>query len=128
VGTNLAANYGLSSNTWQRTPGTIDLTGAAAATLVFQQWVDMDDFGNLDRGTVRVLDGSDLSGGTVTELGVVQANITGFSPGAWVEFSAELPAAALGQIVALEFGFVSDDFADLDASGWYIDDVEVLVR
>ncbi len=128
VGTNLTANYGLSSNTWQRTPGTIDLTGAAAATLLFQQWVDMDDFGNLDRGTVRVLDGSDLSGGTVTELGVVQANITGFSPGAWVEFSAELPATALGQMVALEFGFVSDDFADSDASGWYIDDVEVLVR
>jgi len=128
VGTNLSANYGLNSNIWQRTPGDIDLTGASVATLVFQQWVDMDDFGNLDRGTVRVLDGSELSGGTVTELGVVQVNITGFSPGGWREFSAELPAAALGRMVALEFGFVSDDFADSDASGWYIDDVAVLVR
>jgi hypothetical protein len=59
VGTNLAANYGTESNTWLRTPGTIDLTDPAAATIVFQQWVEMDDFGNLDTGTVRVLDGSD---------------------------------------------------------------------
>jgi hypothetical protein len=126
VGTNLAANYGTESNTWLRTPGTIDLTNPAAATIVFQQWVEMDDFGNLDTGTVRVLDGSDLSGGTVTELGVVQANITGVS-GGWVEFSAELPEAALGQEVALEFAVESDDFADFDASGWYIDNVMVTV-
>jgi len=59
---------------------------------------------------------------------MLRANITGFSPGGWVEFSADFPASALGQMVALEFGFVSDDFADLDASGWYIDDVEVLVQ
>ena len=128
IGTNLAANYGIGSNIWQRTPGDIDLTDASVATLVFQQWVDMDDFDNLDRGTVRVLDGPELSGGTVTELGVVQVNITGFSPGGWREFSAELPASALGRMVALEFGFVSDDFADSDASGWYIDDVAVFVR
>ena len=126
VGTNLASNYGIESNTWLRTPGTIDLTDPSAATIVFQQWLEVDDFGNLDTGTVRVLDASDLSAGTVTELGVVQADITGFSEG-WVEFSAELPAGALGQAVALEFAFVSDDFAETDGPGWYIDNVMVTI-
>ena len=121
-GTNLTENYGISSNTWLRTPN-IDLTAAPGATLVFQQWLDMDEFDNLDRGMVRVLDASVLPG-TVTELGVVQANITGFLDG-WVAFSAELPAAALGQVISLEFGFVSDGDDIFDASGWYIDDVIV---
>ena len=40
-------------------------------------------------------------------------------------FSAELPAAALGQVISLEFGFVSDGDDIFDASGWYIDDVIV---
>ncbi len=62
----------------------------------------------------------------MTELGVVQADITGFSEG-WVEFSAELPAGALGQAVALEFAFVSDDFAETDGPGWYIDNVMVTI-
>jgi len=44
-----------------------------------------------------------------------------------VEFSAALPAAALGQAVALEFAFVSDDFADADGPGWYIDNVMITV-
>jgi hypothetical protein len=128
-GTNLTANYGISSNTWLRTPA-IDLTAAPAATVVFQQWVDMDDFNDLDRGTVRVLDASALPG-TVTELGVVQSVITGRvpvpGPGSWVEFSVELPAAALGQSIVLEFIFVSDGDSIFDQSGWYIDDVMVTI-
>jgi hypothetical protein len=123
-GTNLTENYGISSNIWLRTPN-IDLTAAPGATLVFQQWLDMDEFDNLDRGMVRVLDASVLPG-TVTELGVVQANITGFLNG-WAAFSAELPAAALGQVISLEFGFVSDGDDIFDASGWYIDDVIVTI-
>ncbi|MDA0768335.1 MAG: choice-of-anchor J domain-containing protein, partial [Verrucomicrobia bacterium] len=125
-GTNLAANYGRDSNTWLRTPSApgIDLTTATGATLVFQQWVDMDDFDFGDTGTVRVLKAGDLPG-TVTELGVVKTNIQGLDPAGWAEFSAQLPAAALGETIALEFRFVSDDYADADASGWYIDDVTV---
>lgn len=126
-GTNLTANYGISSNTWLRSPA-IDLSAAtASATVTFQQWVDMDAFDNLDRGTVRVLDAVGLPG-TVTELGVVQADITGLGALDWVAFSADLPAAALGQSIVLEFIFESDpdDFAD--ASGWYVDDLEVTVR
>ena len=122
-GTNVSANYGISSNTWLRS-APIDLTGASAATLVFQQWVDMDDFQNLDRGTVRVLDAAGLPG-VVTELGVIGSDITGLSPLDWTEFSADLPAAALGQSVVLEFIFVSDGDNLFDQSGWYIDDVIV---
>jgi hypothetical protein len=127
-GTNLAANYGISSNTWLRTPpGMIDLTTATGATLRFQQWVDIDEFDDLDRGTVRVLDASVLPG-VVTELGVVQASITGLSsaPGSWLQFSADLPAAALGQSIVLEFGFVSDGDDIFDASGWHLDDVTII--
>ncbi|MDE0597300.1 MAG: hypothetical protein OSB65_18820 [Roseibacillus sp.] len=122
-GTNLASNYGISSNTWLRSPA-IDLTTATGATVTFQQWVDMDEFDNLDRGALRVLDASGLPG-AVIELGVVQADITGFLNG-WAEFSAELPAAALGQSIVLEFGFVSDGDDIFDASGWYLDDVTII--
>ncbi|MFP6856965.1 MAG: LamG-like jellyroll fold domain-containing protein [Roseibacillus sp.] len=123
-GTNLTTNYGISSNTWLRTPA-IDLSTAMAATVIFQQWVDMDEFLNLDHGAVRVLVASGLPG-TVTELGVVQADITGFLNG-WAEFSAELPAAALGQSIVLEFGFRSDGDDVVAAAGWYIDDVVVTI-
>ncbi|MEO1836403.1 MAG: hypothetical protein ABGZ49_13015 [Akkermansiaceae bacterium] len=125
-GTNLASSYGISSITWLRSP-VIDLTTATGATLIFQQWVDMDEFDNLDHGTVRVLDASALPG-TVTELAVLQADITGLAadPGSWVEFSVELPPAALGQTISLEFGFESDGDDIFDASGWYLDDVTVI--
>jgi hypothetical protein len=119
VGTNLLANYGLSSNTWLRTPA-IDLSTASGATLTFQQWIDMDEFNDLDRGTVRVLDAA-----TLVELAVVEAVITGLGALDWDEFSADLPAEALGKIVLLEFQFVSDGDDVFDASGWYIDDVAV---
>jgi hypothetical protein len=122
-GTNLTTNYGISSATWLRSPA-IDLTTATGATVTFQQWVDMDEFDNLDRGAVRVLDASGLPG-TVTELGVVQADITGFLDD-WAEFSADLPAAALGQSIVLEFEFVSDDDDIFDATGWYLDDVIII--
>ena len=57
--TNLTADYGVSSNTWLRTPS-IDLTTATAATLVFQHWVDIDDLFLGESGTVRVLDATML--------------------------------------------------------------------
>lgn len=78
-----------------------------------------DEFDNLDRGTVRVLDV-----GTLAEIGVLETNITGFARD-WAEFSAELPAAALGRTVVIEFQFESDGDDLPDASGWYIDDVTV---
>ncbi len=117
--TNLLANYGTESNIWLRTPA-LDLSTATGATVTFQQWVDMDEFENLDRGEVRV-----LKAGTFSEIGVMETNITGLDPAGWVGFSARLPTAALGQSGALEFGFVSDGDAFFDQSGWYIDEVIV---
>jgi len=124
-GTNLNANYGLSSNTWLRTPP-INLTLETGATLTFWHWVDMDPFENLDTGTVRALDAAGLPG-TVTELALVRADIQGLDPSGWVKFSAKLPAAVLGNSIVLEFLFVSDDYEVDDASGWHIDDVLVTV-
>jgi hypothetical protein len=127
VGTNLAANYGLSSDIWLRTPP-IPLSTATGATLTFQHWVDIDDFPPTgianDRGTVRVLDATDLQ----TVLETLGADITGLSPTEWVEFSANFTAASLGKSVVLEFVFVSDDDddnGDAVSSGWYVDDVVV---
>ena len=92
--------------------------------LVFQQWVDMDDFEVADSGTVRILDAAGLPG-TVTELAVVETGITGLDPAGWTEFSAELPGEAIGKSIVVEFLFVSDDDATIMAPGWYIDDVLV---
>ncbi len=125
-GTNISTDYGLSSNIWLRTPA-INLIGITNATLTFQQWIDIDSFDLGDTGTVRVLDADDLPG-TVTELAEVQANIQGINPIGWVEFSMELPNAALGENISLEFQFISnndDDSGKANYSGWYIDDVVV---
>ena len=113
------AIYGTDSHVWLRTPA-LDLSTATEATVTFQQWVDMDEFDNLDRGTVRV-----LQAGTFSEIEVLETNITGLDPTGWMEFSASLPAAALGQAVVLEFGFVSDGDAIFDQSGWSIDELIV---
>lgn len=123
VGTNLRANYGTNSRTWLRTPP-IDLTGTTAATVRFQQWLNIDEFEDMDRGTVRVLAAGGLPA-TVTELAVVQGNINGVTQSGWAAFSAKLPSAALGGRIVLEFEFVSDDFAGFDEAGWYLDDLAV---
>jgi hypothetical protein len=126
VGTNLAANYGLSSNIWLRTPP-IDLITATGATLTFQYWVDIDPFDiDADKGTVRVLDASALP--TVLVLETLGASIIGVEPTEWVGFSADLTTLSLGKSVVLEFVFESDNDDNEGAamfSGWYIDDVVV---
>jgi hypothetical protein len=124
IGTNLAANYGISSDRWLRSPGTIDLTTAISAKLAFHQWVDMDNFDQGDTGTVRILDAAGLPG-NVTELAVIRTNIQGLAPAGWVKFSKNLPDTVLGKMVVLEFRFASDFVPDGDASGWYIDDVVI---
>ena len=48
-----------------------------------------------------------------------------------LEYTSALPAAALGEMIALEFRMVSDDFDNAGTevySGWYIDDVELTTR
>ena len=121
-GTNIGTNYGIESNTWLRSPA-FALPAVPFATLSFQQWVDIDPFETdspLDRGQVRVLAATDLS-----EIGVIDMNISGLDPVEWTEFSGEFPDAALGQEVILEFRFLSDNDGIFDQSGWYVDDIAV---
>lgn len=115
-GTNLDDNYETDSNIWLRSP-TIDLTGAAEATLSFMQFRDIE--ATFDSGSIKVFDASDDS-----ELGTIAADIWGESNG-WEQFTKKLPAAAAGKEVYLEFRFMSD-FTQ-NEGGWYIDDVQVTI-
>lgn len=121
-GTNLSTNYAIDAKVWLRSP-VIDLSNASGtgATLCFWQYRDIDDFAEptvFDYGEVAVLDASDES----IVLGIVTTDITG-SSNHWEKVTAAIPAAALGQMVKLEFRFRCDDVDQL--AGWYIDDVEV---
>lgn len=118
-GTNVGGEYQVDANIWLRSPG-IDLSDVTSATLIFRQWVDIYEFVPGDLGTLRILDATDLPG-TVTELAVLEAEVQG-ATNSWVEYSAALPPAAMGEIISLEFRLVSDEIADFFA-GWYIDDV-----
>lgn len=123
VGTNITGDYGVNARIWLRSPATIDLTGAASATLTFQHWLDIDDFDPFgDTGTIRIYDAANMAG-TPVEIDVVQ----GLGPTEWVEYSAALPAEVLNKTLVLEFYFESDGFPGDDSSGWYIDDVSVTV-
>ena len=65
---------------------------------------------------------------TGAELAVVEPGITGFNTEGWEEYSTELPPAALGQEIVVEFLFQSDsEVTDQPAAGWYLDDVTVTV-
>jgi hypothetical protein len=119
IGTNISADYGLSTDIWLRSPGTIDLTAATGATLHFQQFRDIE--AAFDRGSVRVLLASDET----QQLGVDLINPTDGTIFDWKEISVELPPEALGEIIRLEFRFESDEVESF--AGWYIDDVVVTV-
>jgi hypothetical protein len=115
--TNLG-DYGSDSDIFLRSPD-IDLAGATAACLVFEQFRDADGFA--DFGTVRILKASDLS-----ELQVIDPDVfaldTDFS-----SFSAELDAVVLGETVIIEFQYLSNSSVD-PFSGWTIDNVEVILK
>jgi len=115
VGTNIAADYGFETDIWLRSPGTIDLTTATAAALVFQQFRDIE--AQFDLGSIRVLKASDDS-----QLGTDLLNPTE-GTGDWEQITVALPPEALGEIIKLEFRFQADNFGN--QAGWYIDDVTV---
>ena len=118
VGTNIAANYGIHTDIWLRSPGTIDLTTASSATLEFQQFRDIEAF--FDLGSIRVLKASDDS-----QLGADLLNPTD-GTGDWEQITVDLPLEALGEVIKLEFNFQADDFGN--QAGWYIDDVTVTAQ
>ena len=114
--TNLAADYGLETDIYLRTPP-VDLTTAAGATVSFWHFVDAEI--TWDFGQVRVLDVNDDS-----ELAVLLPRADGNAVD-WSQFSAKVPPSALGKSVRIEFRFSADDVNN--QSGWYIDDVEITV-
>lgn len=99
----------------------LDLTDntIAGATLTCDQYRDGDGFGDL--GTIRILKSSDF-----TELGTLNPDLLNIDVD-WVQFSADLPAAALGESIIIEFSFTSDGSNDA-FSGWSLDNVEVKIN
>ena len=126
LGTNIMADYGPNADVFIRSPQ-IDLTDPSltGAELRFQQWVDLEYIDPIAfaEGFIRVLRASDDS-----QLGAVVAIINGAAGPSldWSVFSANLPPEALGEMIKLEFQFISD-FVNLGGpwDGWYIDDLSV---
>ncbi len=119
-GTNLNGKYENEANAWLRSPS-IDLTGASEATLVFSQFIDIEQ--DFDFGHIYVLSAADDS-----RIGTVVEEVTGLSD-SWQEVRYSLPAVALGQEIKIEFRLETDDFVDdVEFAGFYVDDVRVLTR
>jgi hypothetical protein len=114
-GTIIGGTYSVSANVWLLSPE-IDLTTAAVATLSYFEFRDIDDFG--DSGSITIFDAADDS-----LIAVLEADVTGLNND-WAEVTFEMPAAALGKTIQVEFRFTSDP-ASLPLFGWYIDDVLV---
>ena len=113
-GTDLDANYVEDTLTRLRSPA-IDLSTIASASLVFQQWRDIELM--FDKATIRLLDASDLS-----EIAILEDDIDGsITDGNWEEVTLDFPPEANGKMVILEFVLDSDEFGNL--AGYYIDDV-----
>lgn len=114
--TNLGS-YGSQSDIWLRSP-VLDLStgGITGAVLEMQHFRDGDGSGDI--GTIQILRAGDLA-----PLGpVITPDFTRFDDD-WVPFSAALPAEAIGELIQLEFRFVSD--ATEEFSGWSIDNIKI---
>ncbi len=87
--------------------------------MTFQQFKDIEE--GFDFGSIRAIRASDG-----VALGVdIEMVVDGATPD-WEEFSANLPPEAIGEVIKLEFQFISDDLQNF--AGWYIDDVKVSVQ
>jgi hypothetical protein len=115
-GTNLTAIYAVDADVWLRSPP-IDLTNTGGATLNYVEWRDIE--ATFDSGRVVVLDATDNS-----EIAEIEDSIDGFSNG-WENVSRQIPPAALGKVIKIEFRFRSDNIENFP--GWYIDDFSVTV-
>ncbi|MDP0489601.1 MAG: choice-of-anchor J domain-containing protein [Verrucomicrobiota bacterium JB023] len=117
IGTNLSGDYGLHTDIWLRTPE-IDLTGVSEASLVFQQFRDIEE--EWDWGAIRVLRASDG-----TPLGDELVSAVDGTGTEWEERTYEFPPEAMGEAVKVEFQFKSDHLGN--EAGWYLDDVMITV-
>ena len=55
---------------------------------------------------------------------VIDGSIDGVTAD-WEQVNAELPAAALGKTVIIEFRLTTDELNDVDRAGFYVDDIQV---
>ncbi|MGD9419096.1 MAG: hypothetical protein Q7R22_009145 [Verrucomicrobiota bacterium JB025] len=98
----------------------IDLTGVAAAELSFAQAIDIHGG---DSVTVNIIDDTT---DTVIAADIVSISDGNVTSAAWETVGPiEIPAAALGQAVRIEWCFSGTGGTTEDYLGWYIDDVEV---
>ncbi len=119
AGTNIGANY---TNPAQASLVTKAFTvPAGGATLNFSQYIDTEVTPSGDLGAIRLLNAGDNS---VLTGGDLATNLEG-NLQQWTNQSIALPTVANGLSVKIEFFFESDEDAEL-ASGFYIDDIEVL--
>jgi hypothetical protein len=114
--TGLASDYLLEANAYLRSPE-ISLVGVSSARLHFWEYRDIYPNIGAHRGTINILEA-----GTLTEIDdVFRASGTN---GGWTEWYVDLPNAAYGTNVVIEFQLETDPFDP--RPGWYIDDVEIL--
>ena len=116
-GTDLDARYLVNTSTRLRSPP-IDTTEIAAGVLEYWRFVDIE--AAFDGGSVRLLDAGDLS-----EIAVLEEGIDG-STFEWENASLDLPPAAIGRSIIVEFVFQSDGFGNF--TGFYVDDIRVESR
>jgi hypothetical protein len=131
VATNISSNYddpitdtgAAHTDIWLRSPA-IDLGAATAGTLAFQQWTQIEDVsGDLDYGSIRILDASNDSVLATLEDRTIDGSTSG-----WEAYSKALPAGAFtaaAGTIKVEFRFEADDIDSFP--GWYIDDFVVTV-
>ncbi|MBL49575.1 MAG: hypothetical protein CMP28_11565, partial [Roseibacillus sp.] len=97
----------------------LDLTGLPGAQLTFQAWRDGDQFGETASVRFRrVADDSLLGAEVAIDMSIIDL--------AYEEISVEFPPEAAGEIIRIEFNFVSDKTPD-QYSGLNIDNVSVEV-
>jgi len=141
-GTNIAANYGLNSKVYLRTPS-IDLTTKCSATLSFKEFKKFETgsvIPDQDYGAIRILRASDDAllatvVGNRNSLGALVGGVEGNSVD-WESFSKRLPVIAFSTPIKIEFLMSTDSFDDsLDPAyasggfaGWYIDDVVLTAK
>jgi hypothetical protein len=117
AGTNLNAQYTDNAEASLISPAfTVPESGA---TLAYWRYIDTENFPSNDLGSIRLLDADgNFLADVVTGIEGVTTN--------WSEVSVDLPAAAEGLEVKLEFRFTSNESGNW--GGFYIDDVVVTAK
>ena len=114
--TGLDSDYAPGTDSFLVSPE-IDLTGVNVATLVFQEFRDVDQNPVFHNVVVNVLDSDTLE--VIEEL-----SRRGGSTSKWKEVSFPLGQDSLNRKVRLEFRLSSDQFSP--RQGWYLDDITIL--